>query len=243
MPAWLPAVGSGLAALGGMGASLGSSALGYALSSKEAKRNRRFQERMSRNRYTYMREDLERAGYNPILGLRQGPGSPPAGAMAQVPDFGRSPLAGAQAALTTAQAANERKRGQLLDLEIQEKRPKAALGDMGGELLSTVRPFIADAADVLKAYDSATTSAELDQAEAKAKALKERVGKVIRGTVYEFAVPPTTKWAIEYLRKFWRQATEDAEIFEQQERADKQRNTGGRRSQGRGDRDLVITPR
>ena len=120
-------------ALGGAAASIGGSALGYALSAKEAKRQRRFQERMFRNRYQYSRQDLEAAGYNPILAVRQGPGSPPAGAQAQVPDFdpSRGISAGVQAASaksaiantqaqtahTMAVTANEGKRGEILDLE------------------------------------------------------------------------------------------------------------------------------
>lgn len=94
-----------------MGAMLGiqaaSTAAQYALSSKEAKKQRRFQERMAKTKYQYTMEDMRKAGLNPMLAYQQGAGATPPGAMAPVPDFGaaapRGVEAGAKASLATAQ--------------------------------------------------------------------------------------------------------------------------------------------
>lgn len=56
---------------------------------KESKRNRAFQERMYKNRFTYSMEDMRRAGLNPMLaaGMGLGGGGSPSGSMASIPNF------------------------------------------------------------------------------------------------------------------------------------------------------------
>lgn len=59
----------------------------YRYSKKEAKKNRKFQERMSRHSYRYAMEDMKAAGLNPILAYQQGGASTPGGATAATPDL------------------------------------------------------------------------------------------------------------------------------------------------------------
>ena len=95
----------------GGGGDLIGSGISAAVSAKVAADNRRFQERMTRNRYQYQMADMQAAGLNPMLSFgQQPPGSPP-GAMAQIPDFGKtsvaSGLAAAQKALLGEQEEKE----------------------------------------------------------------------------------------------------------------------------------------
>jgi len=82
----------------GAAASLLGGGASAALSAKEAKRNRDFQERMSNTAYSRAATDLENAGLNRILALGS-PATTPGGAMGQVPDFGSPMSAGAQAGM------------------------------------------------------------------------------------------------------------------------------------------------
>ena len=59
-----------------------------AVSAKMAADNRKFQERMTRNRYTYQMEDMKNAGLNPILASGQAPPGAPPGAMGKGTAFG-----------------------------------------------------------------------------------------------------------------------------------------------------------
>lgn len=79
-----PLVGAGLIT---GGASLLGGLLGNNSASKEAQKNREFQERMAKNAHQYEVEDLRKAGLNPILSGLGGQGaSTPGGATANVKD-------------------------------------------------------------------------------------------------------------------------------------------------------------
>ncbi len=89
-----------LEGLGGALYAAGGTALSAALSAKEAKKQRRWQERMSNTAHQREAKDLEAAGLNRILSVSRGAGaSTPSGAMGKVPDIGSSMSSGASSAL------------------------------------------------------------------------------------------------------------------------------------------------
>lgn len=71
-------------------AAIGGSLVSGLFSSREASRNRSFQEDMSSTSYQRAVEDLRAAGLNPILAAKVGGASTPYGAMANIPDLGAS---------------------------------------------------------------------------------------------------------------------------------------------------------
>lgn len=84
------------AAIGGLGGIAGT-ALTAALSSKEAKKQRQWSERMSSTAYQRGMADMRLAGLNPILAYKQGGASSPTGSMAPMPNFGAGISQGMQA--------------------------------------------------------------------------------------------------------------------------------------------------
>lgn len=88
--------------------------------SREATKQREWQERMSNSAYQRQARDLELAGLNRILGYTKGSGaSTPSGAKADVPEFGR--------AVTTAlMAARLEKEIEVMDADIGKKNSETA---------------------------------------------------------------------------------------------------------------------
>lgn len=95
----------------GIGSALGSAA-SAAVSAKIASDNRKFQERMTKNRYQYQMADMKKAGLNPILASGQAPPGAPPGAMASIPDFGKS-FSGGYSAKAGADLANQQAQTEL----------------------------------------------------------------------------------------------------------------------------------
>lgn len=89
------------------------------MQAKEAKRNRAWQERMSNTAYQRMRADMEKAGLNPILGLKGGGASTPSGATAAMTGLAE----GAKSAVTDA--INLRKAREELALLKKENEKRA----------------------------------------------------------------------------------------------------------------------
>ena len=80
--------------------SAASAGINYAMNKELQQKAHRHQIDMYRNRYNWTRQDLEKSGYNPLLAVNQGPGSPAGAASASVnvPDFGKAYSEGIEAA-------------------------------------------------------------------------------------------------------------------------------------------------
>lgn len=88
-----------MSALAGAAAGLGFAAATSVFSAREAKKQRKFQERMSNTAYQRSMADMRKAGLNPILAYKQGGASSPSGAMGQVADLARGAASGASTAM------------------------------------------------------------------------------------------------------------------------------------------------
>lgn len=92
---------------------------------REAARNRKFQERMYKNRYTYAVDDLKRAGLNPILAAGSlGGGGSPAGSQAQ---YQKADISGAISSAASGKRADTER--QMLNDQMANIRSQTALND------------------------------------------------------------------------------------------------------------------
>ncbi len=92
---------------------LGGDAIGAGMSLQVAREQMDFQERMSNTAHQREAKDLQAAGLNRMLSVMGGPGaSTPQGAMARVPDFGKSTraIASPEATLNREKAKTEREK-------------------------------------------------------------------------------------------------------------------------------------
>lgn len=81
------------AAIGGAAGLIGAG-ISAAVSSNEARKQRKWAKAMYKARYQMTMDDMRKAGLNPILAARQGPGAVPSGAVGQIPNFGEALTAG-----------------------------------------------------------------------------------------------------------------------------------------------------
>ncbi|AXL14616.1 DNA pilot protein [Microviridae sp.] len=92
---------------------------------RETKRNRAFQERMYKNRYTYAVDDLKRAGLNPILAAGSlGGGGSPAGSQA---NYQKADISGAISSAASGKRADTER--QMLNDQMANIRSQTQLND------------------------------------------------------------------------------------------------------------------
>jgi len=114
--------GAGLAgAVISGGLQIAGSAISGKRAQKEAKRNRRFQERMSNTAYQRTMDDMRKAGLNPILAYKMGGATTPGGSMAQIPDLGKAAGTAVQAYQAQANVAQTRAATEGIGLDNQLK--------------------------------------------------------------------------------------------------------------------------
>lgn len=121
---------------------------GAIASARQARKQRSFQERMFKNRYQYTMADMRSAGLNPILAYKQGGGSAPSGAMAQIPNVATS--------ATSAAMQNRMERKQLVLMD-QTLEKEGALADQ-----ATAATADLTSAAKLKEYQAATQESQRD---------------------------------------------------------------------------------
>lgn len=126
----------------GVAADVWSGLAGNRSRRKEARRDRRFQERMSSTQWQRGIADMEAAGMNPALAYQQGGASSPSGAMAQQTNVGEGSVASAAAVKMQAEqmavmnlqkqklmaeTITERNRGDVAGVEAREAKARQQL--------------------------------------------------------------------------------------------------------------------
>lgn len=100
--------------------SAGGSVASAMMSARQAKKNRKFQERMARHAHRYEMEDLRKAGLNPILTGKYGGSATPSGAMASIPDFGSAASTAVSAFGKKTEAKAQKKQAEMVDEQIAQ---------------------------------------------------------------------------------------------------------------------------
>lgn len=136
----LVAAALGGAAVGGA-ASIFGGAQANAASAKQAKLNRAFQERMTRNKHTYEVADLRAAGLNPILSAHAG-AAVPTGSQAQQKDVVTPAITSALAASQiSAQIKLIEANTALTTAKTDVVAPAAGVGSAAGKLVNKVTTY------------------------------------------------------------------------------------------------------
>lgn len=103
-----------------------------------ARKNRDFQERLSRNKYTYAVQDLKNAGLNPILAATGGMGSVPSGATASPSNPGNPVTDGYQAKIQheTAKNLSAQRKKTLKETSLLEQQKNLLMTQTLGQSLT-----------------------------------------------------------------------------------------------------------
>lgn len=137
-------------------------------SARQARANRDFQERMSNTSYQRAVSDMKKAGINPMLAAKVGGASTPAGAVAQVADYGQSYSEGRkvdlQRELNKAQVKATNEQANLYSAQSAKARAET--------ITEMTRP------DLSRAQTSAALSSA-GQADQAVQESKQRVSKML----------------------------------------------------------------
>lgn len=142
------------------GAGLVGTAYSAHMANKRARENRAFQERMSNTAIQRRRNDLEKAGINPLLAGREGASSP-GGSMADVPDFG-APVSSALQGQQLSQQ-KEINRAQINDINSAARLKNIQAYEVGTMIQDKIAELRARA---LHSRSSANYTASLDAQQA-----------------------------------------------------------------------------
>ncbi len=122
----------------GIFSGLAGSVVGGLFGRSQAKKQMRFQERMSSTAHQREAEDLEAAGLNRILSVTGGPGaSAPGGAMAPTPDFATSALSSIRLASEVKKIMAET---DLTKVKADVIRPTGDIGNSVSNILTSKIP-------------------------------------------------------------------------------------------------------
>lgn len=116
--------------MGVLTAAIVGSAVKGAVDLYSARQNRKFQKKMSDTSYQRQMADMEKAGLNPILAAKMGGASTPAGAMAQMPDFGQTIT---QGVATGLQAQHTEANVKKIEQEVENLRATEGLTNVQTE--------------------------------------------------------------------------------------------------------------
>lgn len=169
------------------GASLFGGERANSARSKEASKNRAFQERMSNTSYQRSMEDMRKAGLNPMLAYQKGGATTPSGAVAQVQDSISPAVSSAMAARRLNQELDNMEADEankLADVKLKGEQAQAAKmaarqaftqSRVNENILAIKAHEIRTAREIAKAaqYDNEKRGAE-------AKVYETDAGKVLR---------------------------------------------------------------
>lgn len=154
--------GMGSSAIGAVGGAVGAG-ITSALSAKEAKKDRKFQERMSSTAYQRSMADMRKAGLNPLLAYSKGGASTPGGAQARPGDFSKvvnSALNAAQIGLTKAQTKKVITETELTAAQIPKAKVKSAGWELLSDGISSARDYIRPKVEAWREKDRPNQSRE-----------------------------------------------------------------------------------
>lgn len=163
------------------GASAGAQALQYKYLKKEAKKNRKFQERMSSTAYQRGMKDMRKAGLNPMLAYRQGGASAPHGSVAGVPDFTQSVAAGREGVSTAIQTKRVQKELELLDNQVELTSAQAEKNRAEADVLkpeATAKGAAGDALEQAIDWIKEKVGAETEVNSGKGTAMKRPIVEI-----------------------------------------------------------------